>query len=86
MGDNPYSIAANRYFRMFLGIAGAFAFALATISCISSGRAHGPGRMSSIIREPYTAAADPSQFWLLIVFYAVMSVFFAALAWRAYRE
>ena len=86
MADNPYAIAAGRYFQIFLGVTGAFFFASTVIRCISSGRAYGPWRYNRIVGEPYTAATNPSQFWLLVIFYAAMVVLFALLAWRAYRE
>ena len=85
MPDNPYAIAAGRYFQIFLGIAGSLLFARVVIRSIASGRAYGLSRYSRIVGDPYTAVGNPSQFWLLVTFYAAMVVLFAVLAWRAYR-
>ncbi len=85
MPDNPYAIAVTRFFLILLGIAGSLLSARIVIHSIASGRAYGLSRYSRIVGDPYTAIGNPSQFWLLITFYAAMVVLFAAIAWRAYR-
>jgi len=86
MPSNPYSAVIGRYFEIALCSTGAALFLYLATHCISSGRASGLGRYSRIAGQFYTAADNPSQFWLIVLFHMVTGALFALFAWRAYRR
>ena len=85
MPSNPYSAAIGRYFEIVLYSTGTVLFSYLAIHCISTGRASGLSRYGRITSSFYTAADNPSQFWLIVLFYIVAGSLFALLAWRKYR-
>jgi hypothetical protein len=86
MPRNPYSAAFGRYFEMALCSTGAVLFFYLAISCVLSGRASSLGRYSTVSGKLYTAANNPSQFWLIVLVYIVACTLFALFALRAYRK
>ncbi len=85
MADNPYSAAMRRNFGIAFYTIGALLFTYLVIQSISSGRTSGFWRYSRIVGESYTTTTNPSQFWLIVLFYATAATVFALFAWRSYR-
>ena len=85
MADNPYSAAISRYFGIALYATGALLFTYAVISTISSGKTSGLSRYSRMVGDSYTSTANPSQFWFVVIVYAVAAAVFGFLAWRSYH-
>ena len=85
MRQNPYALAAQRYFLIVLETVGFLLFGSLALQSLLAQAAPGIFSSERLFDVTYDAASNPSQFWFYVVVFTTLSALFAGLAWRSYR-